>query len=80
MDDQRRDQSGIVVGCLVVGFLIALLGAGWVAMRAFAVPAIRREEQQAIRAEQAAREAKMSTTDEGEKPIPQRETAQPEVK
>jgi hypothetical protein len=78
MDDQRRDQGGIiVVGCFVVALFFAVLMLGVLWVRLGTSRAIYEERQATIEAQTT---QQVSAVDE-EKPIPPQETPEPpEVK
>ena len=76
MDDQRKNESGIVVGCIVVGMLLVILAMGLLVFGGLA----ELQQRRAMMAEKAAREAQMSAIIAAEKAASEQEVAQPEVK
>jgi cytoskeletal protein RodZ len=81
MNDQRKDQSGIVVGCVVVGMLLAIVALGLVVFGGWR----ELQERRAMMTEKMARlsqeaSAEMSAITDEEKATSPQETTQPVVK
>jgi len=79
MNEQRKDESGIVVGCLIVGLLFTVLIMGMAAVWLWRSSVVV-QEQRAIRAEELARQAQVSAIVEEGQAIQQQEKADPETK
>jgi len=81
MNDQRRDQGGLIVlGCLLVGLLsVCLLGGSALTLVRMRMVPVGIEMQQATRAEEEAREAQASARSEEEKAASLQDPAQPET-
>jgi len=78
MDDRRKDESGIVVGCLVLGLLFAIVATGVFAIRLLTRPRMQMVFEQAVVEETLP--AQMSAIDAEESTAQQQEKAEPEAK